>query len=427
MHIGLANRLALIFSLLVLVATATVGYFVYRGARASLIEASTERLADTADIVGGQLRDQVGAVGEDLRIMAGSPAVTGLARVADARRRGLTLDPETAMTDGEWRGQLADVFLSFLGNRPSYQTVRLVTFSDGGRELGRADRRGEDLVWARRADLEQLAETPLVEAGRTLPRGTLYLSEISLENGPTDSLGVPTLRVALPVYGVSDVPFGLLAIDLDMRDVFARLESLLTSDKALYIANERGELLVQPEAPWSAAAAGPPRGARLPVLFPETEVLFDGRENSLRIEQAHGAQETVVSAYFGRLDFAGSEQRGDFVIGITSPHQVILGGVRQVRTRSFFITSCSVSAASSSPSPSRATSPARCAASRAPSPASATASGPRSCPWIGATRSGCWRGRSSRWPARSSGRWSSSNRKSAASGPSSRRLPRASS
>ena len=337
MRIGLANRLALIFSLLVLVATATVGYFVYRGARVSLIDASTERLADTADIVGGQLRDQVEAVGEDLRIMAQAPAVAGLARLADARRRGLTLDPETAMSDAEWREQLADVFLSFLDNRPSYQNVRLVALGDGGRELGRADRRGADVVWARRADLVSLAETPLVQEGGRLPRGTLYLSEISLRASHPDSAEVPTLRVGLPVYGAAGAPFGLLAIDLDMREVFARLESLLTRNKALYIANERGELLVRPQAPWSAAA-GAPREARLPVIFPETQAIFGGTERFLRIEQARGAGDAVVSAYFGRLDFDGSAQRGELVVGITSPHQVILGGVRQVRTRSFFIT-----------------------------------------------------------------------------------------
>ncbi|MDX1546084.1 MAG: HAMP domain-containing protein [Rhodothermales bacterium] len=333
MRLGLANRFALIFSLLVLVATATVGYFVFRGARHSLIVASTDRLADNAEIVATRFNAALDGVAEDVRFLAGTPPVDGLARIYSARRRGLSLDPKTAMSDTEWRALLSDVFRGFLANRPMYRAVHLVALDRGGSELGRAERQAGEIVWVPTSELERLGEEEVVREGSTLGRDTLYVSNITFAGGDTGA-AVPVLQAALPIYGPTGDAFGLLILDVDVRPILSTLSSLLTSDKSLYLADSEGTVLVRPIDEVDPAAAP----ARLQALFPDVDPLLDGEERSIRIEQTRVGPQRVVSAYFERFAVGVGTGMDDLVVGVTSPHEAILGGVRQVRTRSFIIT-----------------------------------------------------------------------------------------
>ena len=131
---GIASKLAISFSLLVLVATATVGFLVFWGARQTITETSKGRLAHTAEIVEVRFRASLEAISNDVLFLASTPPVPGLVRALTrgpyVPDDGAWLDRRTNHTDIEWRDQLAEIFLASLQNRPSYLQVRYIGLAD---------------------------------------------------------------------------------------------------------------------------------------------------------------------------------------------------------------------------------------------------------------------------------------------------------
>ena len=112
---GIGSKLAIIFSLLVLVATSMVGILVYQGARTSLVESSRERLQHTAETIEVRFQASLEAVRKDVLFLAETPPVLGLVRAFAGpylgEKDGGFWDEETNHTDAEWRDQLEDVIV----------------------------------------------------------------------------------------------------------------------------------------------------------------------------------------------------------------------------------------------------------------------------------------------------------------------------
>ena len=103
---GIGGRLAIIFSLLVLVATATVGFLVFWGARQSLIESSTESLKHTGETIEVRFQASLEAIRKDVLFLAETPPVTGIVRAFAGpylgAKDGGFWDEQTNHTDAEW-------------------------------------------------------------------------------------------------------------------------------------------------------------------------------------------------------------------------------------------------------------------------------------------------------------------------------------
>ncbi len=336
---SIGGRFAIIFSVLVWLATATVGILVYRGSKDHLIQASTDRLQHTATVVRVRLNSSVEAIGSDARFLAATPPVEGLVRIWTARGRGFKLDPVTAISDREWRGQLAEIFNVFLENRPSYFRISFAGLGDRGREFVAVEKRNERIVRATSAELRHLSDHFSYEEAVKQAKGEVFISEIRPNADSSDAtrFGVPILRASTPVFTVNGDLFGLITIDVDMRETFGILREQAGNDRTLYLANERGELLTRSDlSPGFEYEQG--RVYLLQDIFPDAEAVVLGDGLSTRIEETKSASGVPVSAYFERVEFGLGSVRHPLVIGVTSPHEQVLAAVTQVRNRSIFIT-----------------------------------------------------------------------------------------
>ena len=162
---GIAGRLAIFASLVAFIATATVGYMVYRGARDTLIESAFDRVAHTAETVEVRMWATLEAIGEDVHLVAETPPVQGIVR---SKLQG-GFDPEWSMYDDEWGQQLAEIFRPFLATRSSYLQVRFVGVRGDDHELVRVDRRNGRAEFAAISDLQRGVSDPFIETTSTLP------------------------------------------------------------------------------------------------------------------------------------------------------------------------------------------------------------------------------------------------------------------
>lgn len=336
---SIGGRFAIIFSVLVWLATATVGILVYRGSKDHLIQASTDRLQHTATVARVRLNSSVETIGSDARFLAATPPVEGLVRIWTARERGIQLDPVTAISDREWRGQLAEIFGVFLENRPSYFRVSFAGLTDRGREFVGVDKRNEQIVRVTSTELRYLSDHYSYEDAINQARGEVFISEIR-PNADTSDItryGVPILRASTPVFTTNGDVFGLITIDVDMRETFETLREQAGNERTLYLANERGEFLTRSDL-------GPgydyerDKAYLLQDIFPDAEPVVLGDAFSTRIEETQSASGVPVSAYFERVELGLGAFRHPLVIGVTSPHEQILAAVTQLRNRSILIT-----------------------------------------------------------------------------------------
>jgi PAS domain S-box-containing protein len=333
MRTGIGSRFTLATSLLVLVATATVGYTVYRGARNALIEGAADGLAHSAEVIDVRFAATIEATGKDVRFLSNTPPAHGIVRALS--RYGL--DPQTAILDYEWRDQLAEIFQSFLISRPSHLRARFIRASDG-LELVRVEKQGGNVVRMDGDSLTRVGDQTWVREAASLPRGSLYFSNLML-SGPTGGSGaaVPVMYAATPIYRDGGGVFGVLAIDVNFTDVMNTLRGLVDSTQALYIATADGDLLLQPDRP-SELTTGTAPPNQIQDVFPSIQPFLDSQQRELRIQNAHLASGETGVGFFRRLAFDRGVGREDLILGVTEPHTTVLADVRQIRNQSALIT-----------------------------------------------------------------------------------------
>ncbi len=336
---GIGGRLAIIFSLLVLVATATVGFLVFWSAYESLIEVSSESLEHTGETIEVRFEASLEAISTDVLFLAETPPVAGIVRAFAgpymSAKDGGFLDEATNHSDAEWREQLAGVFAAFLQNNPSFYRARYIGLVNEGREIVRVERIDGQLVTTSTDELTQSGHHDYFTEAVNLQGGDVYFSHIDLNQGEEADVppGTPTLRVATPVRDADDEPFGILVIDVDFTHVLDAFRPLINEDEALYLANSHGDfLLVHPDS-LAATVVGP---YQIQDLFPKTASWFAGAAGQPAADVAIPDESLIT--HEDRLSFNSTLDPRYLVFVITSPSETILARVRKVRTWSILIT-----------------------------------------------------------------------------------------
>jgi len=347
---SIGSRLAVIFSLLILVTTVMVGFLVYWGARTALVDLSKQskqrskqRLQHTAETIEVRFQASLEVVRKDVLFLAETPPVLGLVRAFAGpwlgESNGGFWDKQTNHSEAEWRTQLAEIFAAFLQNRPSYFQVRYIGLADAGRELVRLERKDFQRYSVPSGHLPQSGHHAYFTEAVHLPKGEVYFSEIALDTAEAALEGrTPTLRAATPVYHADGEVFGILVIDVDLSHVLETLPSLVDADASLYLANSKGEfLLIHPD---SLPLAEPEAmaSARIQQVFPEIESWFaPANEQARQLALPEVSQGSVID-HFDRLSFNGEMDPHYLVLAVTSPRESILAGVTKVRNWSVLIT-----------------------------------------------------------------------------------------
>ena len=331
---GIAAKFALFFSLLVLLATGTVGFLVYQGAEDSLIDASTDRLKHTAEVIDVRLGASVEAIAKDLRFLVATPPVQGLVRahvegtrVKDAQHPRTYVDPETNIDDREWRDQVANTLTVFLDNRPSYVQASFVALTKrGGFEITRIEKRAGTVGRVPPAALRSRLQDDGFRKAIRLPEDAFHLSDITLSPMASGDASQPMVRAIMPVYASNGRVYGAIVIHVNMSSTFDAFNSLVDESVSLHLTNEQGEMLT--------ASSGESFEAR----FPGAANWFNDPGAAWLTLDIGGGDVPEQKAYFERIAFGMPPSRHHLVAGITSPYETILARVERVRTYSLLIT-----------------------------------------------------------------------------------------
>src|SRR5215207_374367 len=173
MKFGIGAKSAIAFSTLVLLSTALVGVIVYAGSREFLIQASQEHLAHDNEVITMRLRDVVAGIGSTVQRLA-DRAVAPVAAAPNRPGEGPARIPDQGTDE---RARLASIFDLLLISQPDYHWLSYATVADGGREVVRVERQGDDVIEVGGGTGEGHPQDHFDEIIR-LPAGQIYLSDL---------------------------------------------------------------------------------------------------------------------------------------------------------------------------------------------------------------------------------------------------------
>ena len=274
--------------------------------------------------------ERVNNVIEDTRLqvlaIAATPPIQGIIR---ARGNDDTeIDPYDGTTEALWIERLQTIFAGHLNANPNYLQIRYIGLEDGGREIVRVERqkrRGAIQVVTDDA-LAQKGQRDYFQEGMDTPDGEVYLSPIELnrENNEIVEPYVPTIRVAVKVNQGVGRPFGLVIINVDLREVFSEAAILPIAGGQVFLANQDGDFLYHPDTS-KIFGSEFERPGLLWEQFANARLLSE-QTSASTIEES-GSEERLAVGY-GEAHI--SEDQAIYAI-VTMPYQSIVASLAEIR------------------------------------------------------------------------------------------------
>lgn len=321
--LGLTSRLSILMVCIGVVASGVTGYSTYRANRKMLVNEAEHSLLTSTQLLGQRFTAALSDVADDALVLATLPS-------AEAVARGEAPQPADA--------RLKQVFLGFMRHHPEYLQIRLISRSHYGLERVRVDRGAQGIAVAPDDQLQEKGQFPYVFDTLAANAERVYVSPIGLKDGagadPAEDQ--PVVRVATPVADARGERVGVLVIDVDLTQVFKRIERDLPADYVVYMANEWGDFLVHPDP---AQTFGFERGRRVLMQksFPATAPLFEGGRASLTFHGYAHAHEAPAEVFaFVRSPFGLVDGNRFIALGLARPLTDVLAsanalGVQIVR------------------------------------------------------------------------------------------------
>ena len=310
--LGLTSRLSILLVCIGVAASGATGYYAYRANRAMIMQEAQRSLLTSTQILSQRFTAALGDAGDDALVLGAMPLSVAVARGDDRFEPG--------------RERLEQVFVRFMIHHPEYLEIRLITRSRHGLERIRVERGTGGVVVAPKSQLQEKGQFAYVfDTLATMP-DHVYLSPIGLEPLSEANAGRrrPGMRIATPIVDPDGSKTGVLVIDVDLTQVFRRLELDLPAGYLVYLANEWGDFLIHPDP---NLTFGFERGRRvfMQTSFPATRSIFQGDRTSLTLNGALQPDRTPTHAFaFVRSPFSEEEGNRFVVLGLGRPMTNVL-------------------------------------------------------------------------------------------------------
>lgn len=241
---GLTAKIVTLVCGLIVVSMAMMGILSYQRFSTTLVKQELDRLSTTTKIAGMQFVSYINVLRDDVRFLAGIPAVDGVIRAREAGG----IDPEEGSTEAIWCQRLGATFARLLTAKRQYRRVRCIAQDDGGREIVRVERVGENIHTIFESPLQASGDDAYFERAFQAKPGTVDLSDVQLarEEGNVVKPHIPIMRAAVAVPAPSGEALGIVVIDLDLRAYFDELVANTASEHTLYVTDPNGNFLVHP-------------------------------------------------------------------------------------------------------------------------------------------------------------------------------------
>ncbi|BAL73673.1 PAS domain S-box protein [Bradyrhizobium cosmicum] len=241
----LATRLAIAMILLVAVAVAAVGWLSHYSLEQAFLPRVLERIESQSRLLASQLEAQTAGARADIVTFRANAAVRGM---IDAHFNG-GVDPIDHVSEKTWRERLLTRLLADVGAHPAYAKFRVI--GADGREYLRVDRSGPGGSVRIVPDeaLQSKDDRFFFQDAIKLSEDQVYVSPVDLnvDDGVIQMPHVPTLRVAGPLFGPDHRLFGIVVVNIDMRQVFDRIRISIRQGESVYVVGRNGDYLVHPD------------------------------------------------------------------------------------------------------------------------------------------------------------------------------------
>ena len=274
----LATRLAIAMILLVAAAVAAVGWLSHYSLEQAFLPRVLDRIEGHSRLLASQLEAHVNGARADVATFRSRAAARGM---IDAHFND-GVDPVDHLSEKTWRDRLLTRLVADVGANPAYAKFRIIGCRRrriSARRPLRPERSGR--VRFPTMPCRTRASAPSSRTAIKLAEDQVSVSPVDLDvdDGVVQMPYVPTLRVAAPLFGPDHRLFGIVVVNVDMRQVFDRVRISIRNGEAVYVVGRNGDYLVHPDRtrefgsqlgtptrwqddfPYFAATTGPTQGA----------------------------------------------------------------------------------------------------------------------------------------------------------------------
>ena len=310
--LGLTSRLSILLVCIGVAASGATGYYAYRANRAMIMQEAERSLLTSTQLLSQRFTAALGDAGADALVLGTMPSALAVARGDEQADAG--------------RARLEQVFVRFMAHHPEYLEIRLITRFRHGLERVRVERGAGGVVIVPEGELREKGQFAYVFDTLATKAGDIYLSPIGL--GPASPSNadkrMPAMRIGAPIIDANGDRVGALVLDIDLTQVFKRLELDLPSGYLVYLANEWGDFLMHPDP---SETFGFERGRRvlMQASFPATRAIFEGGRTTLTFDGAARAEQAPTHAFaFVRSPFGNVDGNRFIVLGLGRPMTNVL-------------------------------------------------------------------------------------------------------
>jgi len=244
--LNLSTRLTIAIVVLVVLTAATVGFLGYRNIAAVAIPRTLVRIEASASARAVELANIVRGARADVK---GFRQIIGIEEII-ALSRDPTIDRAGGQTLAQWRDRIARRLAVELETKRELLQYRIIGLADGGREMIRVERLEDGSVrLVPEPELQRKGDTEYFRRGLAAPDGAILISPVELnrEYGVIQTPHIPVIRVSTPLFAADGTRFGLLIANVDLRPAFGQMSDPANPFAKLYVVNDRGEYLVDPD------------------------------------------------------------------------------------------------------------------------------------------------------------------------------------
>ena len=172
----LSTRLTVAMVALVLLTAIAIGLLTYRNIETAVLPRALDRLDLQVELLATNLENSVVGARADTIGFRSAVGVDGLIAAS------LGSEPVNGLTFDQWRARIARRFAAELRAKPLYHQFRIIGVADGGREIVRVDRSGDEgavrIVPAH--ELQQKGDRGYFQAAIRLAEDEVFVSPIEL-------------------------------------------------------------------------------------------------------------------------------------------------------------------------------------------------------------------------------------------------------
>jgi PAS domain S-box-containing protein len=325
MNLSIANRISLLFILLVALTGGTVTLIFYHSSTKILVEHALDDLTGQLAQESLTLTAKTETLHHDISFLTRVPPIQGIIRATDNNG----VDTESHSTLQEWRTRLEQIFSNRLQTKPEYFQIRFI--DAGGQELARVERKDGKTIVIPPPDLQNKAERDYVIETLQLSAGQVYLSDINLnrEHGRIMEPYMPVLRVATPVFGPSGKIFGLVVINLDFSRELERISKHHNQlHHSLFITENKGGYLVHPD-PDRLYSIDLGRTDRLQNDFPQLGVFFEPDSSTRNITLLPEQTNSKLAMVYTKIPLGPSQPDRFIVVGLAHQYGDIVAAQQE--------------------------------------------------------------------------------------------------